>query len=294
MATRHIRFLWLALASIVNAQGDSAESVVYSTLSPRGWDVFLSDGESGQITPLAPHPALDYDPTFSPDGRWVVFTSERRGNPDLWALDLDEKEPNPILLTPADSMQDAAAFSPDGAHIAFVDTRDGNAEIYSMPFDPIDPNAAFAMAVNLTRSPRGDFRPAFSPDGRRIAFCSDRAVPSRTGWPDAEIARARGLPETAPWPTGGDIYLMDVDGSNPVRLTDADGWDGSPSWSPDGQALFFYSERRGLPSIWRMAPDGVSKRRLGCRPAFRPCRRTGASCSFACCRTPRTPGAPTR
>lgn len=252
-------------------QADQIEQVVYTTLAPQGWDVFLYEASSGIVRSLAAHAALDYDPTFSPDGNWIVFTSERRGNPDLWTINSDG-DSLPILLTPGDSMQDAAAFSPDGRTIAFVDTRDGNAEIYVMPFQPNHPESAFRQARNLTRSPRGDFRPAFSPDGRKIAFCSDRGVPFRSGYPDSEIARARGLPEETPWPVGGDIYVMDVFGSDPIRLTDANDWDGSPAWSIDGQTIYFYSERDGLPFIWRMNADGTDQRRLGPEgpPGFSP------------------------
>lgn len=247
------------------------EQVVYTTLAPHGWEILLFDASSGKARPLASDLSLDYNPAFSPDGRWLVFTSERRGNPDLWALNLSD-DTDPILLTPSDTMQDAAAFSPDGRSIAFVDTRDGNAEIYLMPFRPDDPPGAFRAAQNISRSQRGDFRPAFSPDGRYIAFSSDRGVPFRSSYPDGEIARARGLPEEAPWPVGSDIYIMEVDGSNPVRLTDANGWDGSPAWSRDGQTIYFYSERDGLPFIWRMKSDGTDQKPLcpECPPGLSP------------------------
>ena len=245
------------------------EQIVYTTLAPDDWGVFLFESESGTIRELASHPALDYDPVFSPDGRWLVFTSEREGNPDLWALDL-VAESDPIRVTYGPAMQDAAAFSPDGGSLAFVDTREGNAEIFVMPFRPEDPKAAFQEARNLTRSPRGDFRPAFSPDGHRIAFCSDRDSPFRVEYGDPESARRRGLPEQAPWRVGGDIYVMDSDGSNVTRLTNADGWDGSPAWSPDGDAIYFYSEREGLPRIWRMTPDGEDQESVSDRGGLAP------------------------
>ena len=142
----------LIMASAV-AQDHRTEQVVYTTLAPHGWDILMFESSSGTARPLASDPALEYDPTFSPDGRWMVFTSEQRGNPDLWALNLTA-DGGPILLTPGDTMQDAAAFSPDGRSIAFVDTRDGNAEIYIMPFRPHDLVTEFRAAQSNTIATR--------------------------------------------------------------------------------------------------------------------------------------------
>src|SRR5262245_64384846 len=151
----------------------SQDRIFYTTLRPANWDIYLFDGSGSGPRRLTDDPALDYNPVFSPDGRWVVFCSERRGNPDLYALDL-KNGGQPRLLTDNDSMEDAPSFSPDGKRIVFVSTRDGNADIFTMPFDPENPKAS-SKAVNLTRGMGGDFNPAFSPDGRHIAFSSDRA-----------------------------------------------------------------------------------------------------------------------
>lgn len=235
-------------------------------------DLYLIESPQAAPERLATSSALEYDPAFSPDGRWLVFTSERRGNPDLWALDLSSDAP-PVLLTPSETMQDAAAFSPDGRSLAFVDTRDGNAEIYLMPFRLDNPAGAFGQAVNLTRNPGGDFRPAYSPDGRNIAFSSDRdrAFSEPQGLDSLLFDRFMEEQSRAPSPVlvgpagarvGADIYLMEADGSNPRRLTEANGWDGSPTWSRDGRTLYFYSERGGSPRIWRMSPDGGGQARV--------------------------------
>lgn len=75
----------------------------------------------------------------------------------------------PFPLTRDEALDDAADFAPDGRSLAFVSTRDGDADIFTMPFDPDDPTAE-ERATNLTRRPGGDFHPAFSPDGRPIAY----------------------------------------------------------------------------------------------------------------------------
>ena len=87
----------------------------------------------------------------------MVFCSERRGNPDLYALDL-KNGGQPRLLTDNDSMEDAPAFSPDGKRIVFVSTRDGSADIFTMQFDSDDPKASSLRAYGLARDQRGLMR----------------------------------------------------------------------------------------------------------------------------------------
>ncbi len=236
--------------------------VVFSSLRPGNWDIFHFPTPGGPPKRLTDHPGLDYEATFAPDGRWVVFTSERRGNPDLYVIDLQSGGP-PRLLIDNDAMEDQATISPDGKTIAFMSTQSGNADIYTMPFDPTT-TSSFDQAVNLSNHPGGDFRPAFSPDGKRIAFSTDRDT-EVYGHPAFSFMRQR----------EGEVYVMDADGKNTQRLTHARSWDGSPAWSKDGQTIYFYSARpRQLPGapishilgqeggfrIWAMNPDGSRPR----------------------------------
>lgn len=206
------------------------ERLTYSSYRPAGWDLYLLDGAGTEARRLTVHPSLDYDGVFSPDGRWVVFASERTGDPSLFVLDL-ELGGEPRLLVRGEGMQDQATISPDAGTIVFVSTHGGDADLYSLPFRP-EETQALEAARNLTRHPGGDFRPAFSPDGQQIAFSSDR---------DGAPARLPSIPFAIQ--EEGDIYLMDTDGGEVERMTHAPGWDGSPSWSPDGASLLFYSER---------------------------------------------------
>ena len=239
-----------------------AERIVYSSLRPGNWDIYLFASAGAAPRRLTDHPGLDYDAALSPDGRWVVFTSERRGNPDLYALDL-EAGGEPRLVVDSPAMEDQVAFAPDGSSIAFVSTASGNADIYVLPFAPATPQA-LAAATNVTNHAGGDFRPDFSPDGERIAFTTDRDTPV-LGHPIFAFTRQR----------EGDVYVMDRDGSNQRRLTATPDWDGSPEWSADGRTLYFYSARPreivGPPTspilgqeggfrIWAMDADGANPR----------------------------------
>jgi Tol biopolymer transport system component len=230
------------------------DRVAYTTFRPDNWDIYLLSTSGAPPKRLTTGPGLDYDAAVSPDGRWLVFCSERRGNPDLYVLDL-ERGGDPHLLIDSSSMEDQPAFSPDGTHLAFVSTHAGNADIYLVPFRPGE-TLSMTNAKNLTHHPGGDFRPAFSPDGRKLAFSSDRDAPINAINP---ITRLR----------SGDIYVLDLIDERLQRLTDAPGWDGSPAWSPDGHTIVFYSQR-GLTAtfrdprarIWAMDADGAHQRVL--------------------------------
>ena len=215
------------------------ETIVYSSIQPANWDLYLFEGPGSEPRRLTTDPGLDYNAVVSPDGRWVVFTSERTGSPDLYVLDLHgDGGPRPLVEGPA--MEDAAAISPDGDRLLFVSTRDGNADVFEVPFRPDDPAAA-GEARNLTRNAAGDYNPAFSPDGTRILFSSSR---------DTAVATSTGA---SPGPTylASELYVMRADGTGVRRLTRHESWDGAPAWAPDGRAAFFYSQRGGESRIYR-------------------------------------------
>jgi Tol biopolymer transport system component len=115
--------------------------------------------------------------------------------------------------------------------IAFVSTRDGDPEIYVM-------NADGTGITRLTNSLGNDVSPAWSPDGTRIAFRSDR--------------------------DGGneEIYVMNADGTSVTRLTNDGNFDEEPAWSPDGKRIAFQSNRAGHFEIYVMKADGSGVTRL--------------------------------
>ena len=108
--------------------------------------------------------------------------------------------------------------------IAFSTTREGNYEIYSM-----SPAGALNTPANLSSHLGHDIHPAWSPDGARIAFASDR--------------------------DGGanEIYVMQADGTGKTRLTTNAAQDWEPTWSPDGTKIAFRSERTGGSDIYSMS-----------------------------------------
>jgi Tol biopolymer transport system component len=230
-------------------------------LRPPNFDVFLFERPGAAPRRLTTSDATDYNAVFSPDGRWVVFTSERSGNADLFALEL-ERTGAPVRLTSHPAMDDAAAFSPDGRRLAFVSTRDGNADIYIVPFAPGD-TPGEPSAVNLTHRPGGDFNPAFSPDGQRIAYSRQDEL-----WWGED---AQGKPEPRNFVTH--VYVMNVDGSDvrrispsgtPFRIENVEFGRvaGSPVWSPDGRALYYHVIGGTGPEIRRFDLDGTGETKV--------------------------------
>lgn len=237
----------LTLLAIHSKSESRHERIVYVSFQPGNWDLYYFKKLGAPPDRITDSFALDYDATLSSNGRWVVFTSDRAGNPHLYALDLKHSG-KPRLLTQSHGFEDQATLSPDGKTLAFVSTQDGNADIFRLPFRP-NRTQRIERAINLTHDPGGDFRPAFSPDGRQIAFSSDRDTA-----PTGDPANRR---------REGEIYVMDAaDGKNLRRLTYSPGWDGSPAWSRDGKNIYFYSTRDKHYRIWAIAADGSSARPL--------------------------------
>ena len=130
------------------------------------------------------------------------------------------------------------------AQITFVSHRDGNPEIYVMDADG-------GNQRRLTNNRHDDWSPSWSPDGKRIAFVSERD----------------GHPRKNGFGIASEIYVMDPspDGGNPQNLTNNPSDDYSPSWSPDGKRIAFWSYRKGhfqSAEIYVMDADGGNQRRL--------------------------------
>ena len=249
----------LAISQLVTA----GDRISYGSLRPAGWNIYLLRPGKGPQQ-LTEGPALNYDAAFSPDGRFVVFTSERNGTPQLFVLDV-KRGTAPRLLVRSGGFEDQAAISPDGRTLVFVSDREGNADLYSIAFDPTR-TQDISSARRLTSDPAADLRPAFSPDGRTIVFTSTRD----------SVDRAHPVYPFA-IQSFGDLYALDLGSGHVTRLTDAEGWDGTAAFSTDGKLIYFYSERLAphYPRLFVMNSDGSAQRLAGPdRRAIKPAPRS--------------------
>ena len=195
---------------------------------------------------------------LSPDGKTIIYQAVPQGYPFYQIYKQPLVDGKPTLVSTGRGRTTCANFSPHGEKLIFAsshldpklseteekerkqqeeDARTGKHRRYQWDFDPhidiFEADLDGKNLRNLTNSPGYDAEGAYSSDGKRIAFCSDR-----DGDPD--------------------IYLMNADGSNVQQLTNQPGYDGGPFISPDGKWIIFRSDRKkeGFLQIHAMSLDG--------------------------------------
>lgn len=225
------------------------------------------------VARLTTQPGAELFPSFSPDGKWVVYAADVSGVRQIYLQSVPGTSAFPLTTDPQ-SDGDEPAFSPDGETIAYRSSRDGGG-IWIMSRTGESPR----------RITRAGFRPTWSPDGTELAYTTeqvdinpqnsvghsglwivkiatrearrvtemDAVLPS---WSpnNKRIAFLRRLGRTGP----AGIFTVPVGGGAPVPVTEASSLSWSPSWSRDGRFLYFASDRGGSMNLWRVAIDEVS------------------------------------
>jgi Tol biopolymer transport system component len=209
-------------------------------------------------------------PSWSPDGKQIVFYAERDDQPaDLFVMDADGS--NVRQLTHTRAAEGYPSWSPDGRLIAFeADDPTGNFDIYVM-------NADGSNTRRLTQDPRRDVGPAWSPDGRKIVFMSDRGGPEfdiyemNADGSDVErltAGQTNWFPQFSPDGTrlalhvGRDVNVFDLKTRTMHALTQDPANGMYPTWSPDGRRIAFMSWRNGRTELFTMNADGTDQRVL--------------------------------
>jgi len=210
---------------------------------PGTMQLFIAASDGSDERPLLTAPHDDYDAVWAPDGKSIVFTSDRNGSGDLFRVNADGSGLTQLTTDPA--YDDQAAFSPDGKQLVFVSTRGGGyANIWTL-------DIATKRAKALTSGQGGDYRPAWSPDGKWIAFSSGHGITppfSEGRWERLQVA---------------EIYLIRPDGSGMKKVTSAGGFCGSPKWMSDSRRLVAYcSTGQQTMDLRRSVPEPGSQSRL--------------------------------
>ena len=224
--------LFLTIGVLAQSGPEQPYTVAYASFGPLNSAVYIADADGSHERMLVAGPMLDMNPSFSPDGRSILFTSRRNGSADVYRVQPDGSRLERLTDHPA--FDDQAVLSPDGRTVAFVSSRTGQADVWLL-------DVVSRRLRNLTNHPGGDYRPAWSPDGQWIAFTSDRESAGSQASTPTSIAGF------SP-PQITELYAVKADGSALRRLTDSDGSVGSAAWSPDGRQLVFYE---ASPVDWR-------------------------------------------
>ena len=208
----------------------------------------------GEPVPVAESEASDWNPVWSPDGKYLYFSSDRSGSMNLWRVALDEKtgaqKGAPESITMPSKYLRHITISRDGKTIAYV-RYESQSNTQTIAFDAKSLKTT-GEAAYVTRGDREISNPMLSPDG--------------------EFFVARN-----PTRTQEDLVMFDKKGENWRNLTDDRFRERLPRWSPDGKRIAFASDRTGKPQIWTIQPDGsntaqitFSEKSAAVAPVFSP------------------------
>lgn len=237
------------------------------------WDVWTMRGDGTDPRRLTDNQANDMTPTWSPDGKYLAFVSDRDGNKEIYVMKVDGTQQLNLTHEPAEDW--TPAWSPDGASIAFSSYRDGNWEIYVMGADGSRPQ-------RLTHNTTADIAPSWSSDGQRLVFNSNRDgnwelyVMQRDGTVQERLASDDATDSAPAWSLDGTTIAFETyrDGDMEIYLIAADGSDAhdisndhysnehAPAWARGGTRILYHSNRDGGWDIFSMRPDGTEKTNL--------------------------------
>jgi Tol biopolymer transport system component len=218
---------------------------------------------------------------FSPDGKALIFQSEREtGNPffQIYILDLESGDSH--LVSPGTGKTTCAFFRPNSNEVLFASSHldpdaakkqqeeiefraAGKKHRYAWDYEAaMDIFANHRDGSNIKRLTEAlgyDAEGSYSPDGSKIVFCS-----LRDGYPVDKLPAEKQKQMEVDPSYFGEIYIMNADGSNQMRLTDWPGYDGGPFFTPDGERIVWrhFEENGMLADVYTMRPDGSDRRRL--------------------------------
>lgn len=199
------------------------------------YDIYTASADGKDIKPLTRTAGYDAEATVSPNGKRIVFTSERDGDLDLYSMDAKGK--NVVRLTRELGYDGGAFYSPDSKMLVYRASHPTSAEDIKKYKDLLAQHLIVPTTFELwvmkadgtgkrqvTKLNAASFAPFFTPDGKRIIFCTNYFA-------------------TDPRKRNFDLAVINVDGTGLERVTYNETFDGFPMFSPDGKKLVFASNR---------------------------------------------------
>jgi Tol biopolymer transport system component len=197
------------------------------------YDIFMADLDGKIVKQITTAKGYDAEATLSPDGKKMIYCSDKGGDLDLYVMNL--KTGKEIKVTHELGYDGGAWFSPDGKKIVWRASRPSTPEAIAeykslLAEGMVAPNnmevfvadADGKNAKQITRLGQANWAPNFTPDGKHIIFCSNHEY-------------KRGFPFN--------MYLIDLEGNGLTKISRDKGFDAFPMFSPDGKKILFSSNR---------------------------------------------------
>jgi TolB protein len=267
------RFADDIIFQFTGVQGVFNTRIAYvSTGGGRFKEIYISHLDGSERLQVTNNRTINLSPSWSPDGRSILYTSYKDGNPSLYLFDLFAGKDS--KFSSRGGLNLGGKWSPNGKFVAVALERQGNTDIYLL-------DSSGSLVRRLTDYPGIDVSPTWSPDGQSLAFVSDRSGTPQIYIMEVDGGKTRRLTfsgsyNTSPdWSPKGDkiaytsrvagrfhIFTVAVQGGEPQDLTPDAGNNEDPSWSPDGRYIAFSSNRRGPYNIYIMQGNGENQQRL--------------------------------
>ena len=202
-------------------------------------DIATISRNGGEIEVITKDASTNWNPVWSPDGKFLYFASDRSGNMSFWRVAIDEltgkvEGEAEAVSTPA-NFNRHLSFSANGRRMIYVQT-DQQANIQAVNFNASTEKTS-GEPFWITRGDRNIVRPELSPDGTRFVMRESRR-------------------------TQDDVVVVSRDGTQWRDLTNDKFFDRYPRWSPDGKRIAFTSDRSGRYEIWMLDADATNLRQL--------------------------------
>ncbi|MDT7604400.1 MAG: tricorn protease [Acidobacteriota bacterium] len=196
-------------------------------------DIWVANEDGTNVQRLTVHKARDVYPRFSPDGKWIAFSSDRNGNLDVYLIPSAGGTVKQLTFHSADDT--VLNWTPDGTRILFSANR---GEQFMPMLYTVSVNGGMPVSAGADMGVSG----SYSPDGSRLAYNQK----AQTYW----RKYYRGAYQS-------DVLVEDISAKKFTNVTDFDGLDSWPMWSRDGY-IYFVSDREGngLTNIWRVSESG--------------------------------------